>query len=72
MGNMKAKTSLTPSAFETACKSADWYFQYSDDRSVYLKGKVECTSLFQQAKEDDILMEIFLKYCPFPASPCYR
>ena len=66
MTNMKAQTNLTPSTFEAACKSADWYFQYSDDRSVYLKGKVEFDALQRQAKEDPTLGEIFNKYCPFP------
>lgn len=72
MGNMKEQTNLTPSAFEAACKKADWFFQYSDDRSVYRAGLAECQGLFQQAKQDDTLMEIFQKYCPFPSAFCYR
>lgn len=72
MKDMKEQMILTPSAFEAACKKADWYFQYSDDHKVYQAGKVECVSLFQQAKEDATLMEIFQRECPFPSAPCYR
>ena len=72
MTNMKAETNLTPSTFEAACKKADWYFQYSDDHKVYCNGRAECMGLFQQAKEDDTLMDIFLKYSPFPAEFYYR
>ncbi len=68
----KDSPTLTPSTFEAACKKADWYFQYSDDHKVYCAGRAECMGLYQQAKQDDTLMEIFLKYSPFPTAFYYR
>jgi len=32
-------------AFEVECKSADWYYSYSDDLSVYRCGKAQCEQL---------------------------
>lgn len=44
-GALSAEESL----YEEACQKADWYYSYSDDASVYRRGKAECEGLKAKA-----------------------
>lgn len=49
--------------FELKCKTADWYYSYSDDRSVYRRGRDQCEALKKEAEaHGGIHLDIYKYY----------
>jgi hypothetical protein len=50
-------------AFEARCKTADWYYSYSDDAGVYRRGRAQCEGLKKEAEEHGgIHLDIYKYY----------
>ena len=50
-------------AFEVRCKTADWYYGYSDDISVYRRGRDQCDDLKVEAtKKGGVYLDIYEHY----------
>lgn len=43
--------SVEEGRYEELCRRADWYYSYSDDASVYRRGKAECEQLEAKAAQ---------------------
>lgn len=41
------------------CRSADWFYEYSDDHRVYTKGRDEVYALMREANDDDVKQRIY-------------
>ena len=49
--------------FELRCKAADWYYSYSDDLSVYRRGRDQCEALKKEAEvHGGIHLDIYKYY----------
>jgi hypothetical protein len=45
--------------YASRCKKADWYYDYSDDHSVYTRGRNEIGGLQAEAKADPIKQQLY-------------
>ena len=54
--------SAEESLYEVACQKADWYYSFSDDASVYRRGKAECEGLKVKAERGGNYALIFKYY----------
>jgi hypothetical protein len=43
-------------------KAHDWYYMYSDDHSVYCKGRDEITAIFEAMKENPEFGKLYEEY----------
>lgn len=51
-------------AYIDLLKGHDWYYQYSDDHSVYKRGQRERSNLISMQKEFDEYRTVWNKYAP--------
>jgi hypothetical protein len=53
---------MTTEEYQAKLKAHDWYYDYSDDHSVWRRGKAERQELWELANESDEFMQMFCEY----------
>jgi hypothetical protein len=53
---------MTTEEYQSKLKAHDWFYDYSDDHSVWRRGKAERQELWHHANESDEFMQMFCEY----------